>query len=211
MTREYLDYIIAEKNYGVELAATSLEYIEAGQYTIVLRVIEDDGSVDVASQVVEVGGTPGITMTAISAGNPVEGCRVYAYTAQGAYAGQIAYTDASGQAFFGLPEGAYKFRVCYEGGFQWSQVVVCPGSAVVDIPAETVVTVTVAGEPLQDWRVYACTAEGAYAGQIEYTDASGQAFFSLPEGSYRFKVYYDGVYWWCEAVYAQGRVDLIIP
>jgi hypothetical protein len=31
MTREYLDYIITEKNYGVELAAESLHYIEEGQ------------------------------------------------------------------------------------------------------------------------------------------------------------------------------------
>jgi len=143
-------------------------------------------------------------------GEPLVGHRVYAYTDGGAYVGRTANTDALGMASFVLPEGTYKFRVCYGGAYWYSQTVSAAGHATIDIPAETVVTVTVGDQPLVGYRVYAYTADGVYAGYAVYTDASGQASFCLPEGSYTFRVYYDGCLWQSQAVAAPGRVDLDI-
>ena len=75
----------------------------------------------------------------------------------------------------------------------------------------TQVTVTLSGEPLQGCLVYACNTAGAYAGQTEATDLSGQARFDLPEGSYKFKVYYDGTPWWSEITLVPGAVVIDIP
>jgi thermitase len=174
-------------------------YSRSGTYDVTLEVVDQDGSRSAASGSVQVGSS-GITVTVTEAGEPLEGYRVYAYTSEGAYAGSKV-TDASGQAVFELAQGDYKFRVYYGGTYCWSPVVSSPGTATISISAEMVVTVTVAGEPLGGYRVYAYTSEGAYAGS-KVTDASGQAMFDLAQGSYKFRVYYDGDYWWSPVITA---------
>ncbi|RLC95916.1 MAG: hypothetical protein DRI40_04625 [Chloroflexi bacterium] len=60
-------------------------------------------------------------------------------------------------------------------------------------------TVTANGTPLEGLRIYAFTAEGDYV-DSRRADASGQASFTLAEGDYRFRVYYNGSYWWSQVV-----------
>ncbi len=148
-------------------------------------------------------------VTVTAAGGPIGGCRVYAYTADGTYAGSKV-TDASGQASFTLPQGSYKFRLYYEYTCWWSDAITTPGTTTIDIPAATVVTVTAAGGPIDGCRVYAYTADGAYAGS-KVTDASGQASFTLPQGSYKFRVYYNYSYWWSDTITTPGTPTIDIP
>ncbi len=148
-------------------------------------------------------------VTVTAAGGPIDGCRVYAYTADGAYAGSKV-TDASGQASFTLPQGSYKFRLYYNYSYWWSDTITTPGTTTIDIPAATVVTVTAAGGPVEGYRVYAYTADGTYAGS-KVTDASGQASFTLPQGSYKFRLYYNYSYWWSQVITTPGTTTIDIP
>ena len=161
------------------------------------------------STIIDIPAATVVTIT--TAEGPLGGCWVYGYTAEGAYAGCSRLTDASGQASFTLSEGSYKFRIYYDRGYWWSQVITSPGSAIIDIPAATLVTVTVAGAPLQGSWVYAYTADGAYAGCSRLTDASGRASFTLPDGSYKFRAYCDGAYWWSPAITCGGSTTIDIP
>jgi hypothetical protein len=60
------------------------------------------------------------------------------------------------------------------------------------------VTITIedwGGAPLGSVPVYAFSG-GAYTGYSKTTDASGQAVFTLPQGSYRFRADYQGAQYW---------------
>jgi thermitase len=185
-------------------------YTEATVFTVTLTVSEMDGSSSAVSRPVEVGAT-GTTVTVTQAGTALAGYRVYACTAEGDYAGYSQLIDASGQASFTMADGSYKFRVYYDGTCWWSPLIPAPGYADIDIPAATRVAVAAAGAPLEDCWVYAYTDDGVYAGCGRRTDASGQASFTLPNGSYKFKVYCEGTYWWSDAIAATGSASIDIP
>jgi RHS repeat-associated protein len=136
-------------------------------------------------------------------GAPKAGLPVYAFSG-GIYTGYNRTTNASGQAVFTLPQGDYRFRADLNGTQFWSGTTdhcaipdCTEGSVAVTIP----VTVTVqdwAGAPLQALPVYAFSG-GSYTGYNKITNASGQAVFTLPQGSYRFRADYQGVQYWSGA------------
>ena len=68
------------------------------------------------------------------AGAAVQGARVYLFTEAGAYLSRYVETDAVGEAAFFIPEGAYKFRVDYDGQQYWSNMVNTIAHEDLDLP-----------------------------------------------------------------------------
>jgi len=60
--------------------------------------------------------------------------------------------------------------------------------------------VTYNGSDLEDVPVYLFTEQGAYLGKSERTDASGEATFTVPAESYKFRVDYNGTQYWSDVV-----------
>ena len=120
---------------------------------------------------------------------PMEGIRVYLFSAAGAYLGRYENTDLNGEVSFDLPlDMDVKFRADYLGYQFWSnEAMVSIGLQVnLDIPHQPV-DITVQGlfqsapEPIEGIRVYLFTAAGSYQGQYQETDLSGRVSFDLPE------------------------------
>jgi len=122
-------------------------------------------------------------------GRRLDGIRVYAFTAAGAYTGRHANTDSAGNAVFdiaALPPGAYQFRADHLGCRFWSDTVFIPDKAVVPIliKEETVpITISTAAGSAAGVRVYLFSESGAYLGKFGQTDADGQVCFDLPTGA----------------------------
>ena len=136
-------------------------------------------------------------------GAPKAGLPVYAFSG-GVYTGYNKTTNVSGQAVFTLPQGDYRFRADLNGTQFWSGTTdhcAIPGCESTSVVVTLPVTVTVqdwAGAPLQALPVYAFSG-GLYTGYNKTTNASGQAAFTLPQGSYRFRADYQGVQYWSGA------------
>jgi hypothetical protein len=133
-------------------------------------------------------------------GNPQSGLNVLVYDGS-AYAGYAAYTDAQGQATLSLPAGSYRFRVAKNGTAFWSgpgNHCTVPGCTSAGITVNLPVTVTVLnlnGQPEAGLIVQAYSGS-AWAGYTATTDAQGQVSFTLPDGSYRFRVYKNSRTFW---------------
>jgi hypothetical protein len=132
------------------------------------------------------------------------------FTANGAEVGVSTVTDDNGQAVFHLPEQEYKVRADYLDQQYWSDVFVWTDT---DINIETgtaVVTATSRDEPLKDVTVTACSSTGTAFDITDNTKGTGEAFFTLPAGTYLFKVDYQGHQYWSGAVeiiaYQQSEV-----
>jgi len=142
-----------------------------------------------------------VTVTVLDTdGQPVQGLSVYAFNGT-AYTGYSRTTSASGEAVFTLPQGSYRFRADRNGTQFWSgEANHCdvPGctSAGVTVTIPLVVTVrSTGGTPQAGLPVYAF--DGAtYTGYSRTTDASGEAIFTLPQASYRFRADRDGTQFW---------------
>ena len=124
--------------------------------------------------------------------NPIQGIKVYLFTASGVYQSQYQVSDTNGEVLFNLPEQAYKVRADYLGqqfwfnDFTWQDVQV-------DIPmAEAEITVSGAGQPLEEVNVYVFTGSGSYLIINDTTDVDGKATFRLPAGDYKFRADYQG-------------------
>jgi hypothetical protein len=117
------------------------------------------------------------------------------------YAGYNATTDAQGQVTFTLPEGSYRFRVLKNGRFFYSGPAnhcTIPGCTEAGITVDNTVMVTVLdslGNPDGGLSVRAYDGD-TYMGIAATTNAQGQAFLALPEGSYRFRVAKNGTAFW---------------
>ncbi|MCB0117703.1 MAG: carboxypeptidase regulatory-like domain-containing protein, partial [Anaerolineales bacterium] len=138
-----------------------------------------------------------------------EGLNVYAFDGT-TYTGYHGMTDANGQVSLTLPQGNYRFRADLHpaggtGGTQfWSgtenhcEPGVCE---TVSILASLPVTVTVMdtdSSPKEGLNVYAFD-DTSYSGYHLTTDANGQVIFTLPFGSYRFRVDLNGTQFWSGA------------
>ena len=136
-------------------------------------------------------------------GAPKAGLPVYAFS-DGVYTGYNKTTNASGRAVFTLPQGDYRFRADLNGTQFWSGTTdhcAIPGCTEASITVTIPLTVTVqdwGGAPLQALPVYAFSS-GVYTGYNKTTSASGQADFTLPQGSYRFRADYLGAQYWSGA------------
>ena len=113
------------------------------------------------------------------------GVKCYVFDGAGTYIGLYGSTDAGGEVFFDLADGAYTFRVDYLGHPFWSDVITVPDtlSTQVLIEEEAVeVSVGTNCGPAQGVRVYLFSGTGAYLGQYKETDAVGIVTFELPVG-----------------------------
>jgi len=135
---------------------------------------------------------------------PQEGLRVYAFDGT-SYTGYNTLTNSNGQASFTLPEGSYRFRADLNGTQFWSgtsnhcDIPDCGNSQItVTIP----ITVTVQdteGAEKEGVTVYAFNGT-TYVGYSKSTNASGQAVFTLPAGTYRFRADFNGTQFWSGTV-----------
>jgi RHS repeat-associated protein len=142
-------------------------------------------------------------------GDAKAGLNVYVFDGN-AYTGFNGITDDAGQLVLTLPEGSYRFRADYNGTQFWSdtenhspdgdtcRVPNCESAAItVTLP----VTVNVAepdGTALAGLTVYAFDGN-TYTNFSAVTDADGQAVFTLPQGSYRFRADRNGTQFWSSA------------
>jgi hypothetical protein len=147
-----------------------------------------------------------------------EGLNVYAFDGT-TYTGFNDITNADGQVTFTLPDGNYRFRADLNGTQFWSGTenhCAVPGCASVGLTVTIPVTVTVQdtdNAPKAGLNVY--TFDGStYTGYHAVTDLNGEAAFTLPQGSYRFRADLNGTQFWssetnhctlpgCEAVQIQ--------
>jgi len=155
-------------------------------------------------------GTASITVS--SGGTDLEGVNVYVFTAAGSYLGINGTTDVNGLVDFVVPAGDYKFRADYQGSQYWATETVTADQVNV-IALNTgggtfVLTVQkAAGVPMVDVPVYVFTPAGSYLGINARADGSGQASFSLSEGSYMFRADYLGYQFWSNVNVVPGMLS----
>ena len=130
--------------------------------------------------------------------DPLEGIKVYLFSASGTYLGQYRITDSSGQGVFHLPEQTYKVRADYLGRQHWSETFTSDDITVDLLMADAEVTVTGGGFPVDGEKVYVFSDSGTYLGLNQSTDINGQVLFRLPEGSYLFRADHQGSQYWTD-------------
>jgi hypothetical protein len=122
---------------------------------------------------------------------PLVGVKCYVFSANDAYLGMYGATDGSGQVFFDLADGNFKFRVDYLGTQFWTDEVSVPDVLSTDmaIAHEVVdVTVTMGVGVVEGGKVYLFSESGTYLGRYQETDTAGSIFFDLPAGNnYQFR------------------------
>jgi hypothetical protein len=145
-----------------------------------------------------------LTLTVLDTdGSPKSGLNVYAFNGT-TYTGYNKVTDANGQAIFTLPLGSYRFRADLNGTQFWSGAANhcdVPGCESASVTVTIPLTVSVqdgSGVSKTGVNVYAFNGN-TYTGYSKVTDANGQAVFTLPQGSYRFRADYNGSQYWSEA------------
>jgi RHS repeat-associated protein len=126
--------------------------------------------------------------------------KVYLFTASGAYMGKTADTDAEGHAAFILPEKDYKFRTDYLGSQFWSDAASSQDADIDIAHGKIDIHVTEYGAPVVNAPVYLFTESGAYLGKNQKTDAAGRTSFILPEKVFKFRIDYNGLKFWSDAV-----------
>ena len=148
--------------------------------------------------------TKGIVVTVQdTSGVAKAGVKVYAFDGT-TYTNFSATTEVNGQAAFTLPQGNYRFRADYNGTQFWSGAqnhCTLPGcsSATVTVTPSTLVTVTDSDNlPQAGLKVYVFNGT-AYTNFSGTTNAAGQVNFTLPQGSYRFRVDLNGTQFWSGA------------
>ena len=130
------------------------------------------------------------------------GVKVYAFHGS-TYTGYNKTTGDTGEAVFTLPLGNYRFRADLNGTQFWSDVTnhcELPGCEYASVTVSQPVTVSVLdtqGTPRAGLKVYAFNGS-TYTGYSKTTNADGQAIFTLPLGSYRFRADDAGVQYWSE-------------
>ena len=143
-----------------------------------------------------------VEVTVTGAGFPQEGVEVYAFTASGFYLDIYDTTDADGKMAFRLPEGAYKFRIDYQEDSYWSveealaadqvnPVVVSVGGG-----SFTFTVLEGPAEPMPGMTSYVFNEAGTYLGMFGATNASGEVFFDLADGTFKFRVDHLGYQFW---------------
>jgi len=128
---------------------------------------------------------------------------VYAFNGS-AYTGYNGVTDTDGRVTLTLPQGSYRFRADYNGTQFWStavnqcEVPICSDASVTVTNGLLVIVQDTDGTAKEGLKVYAFNGS-TYSGYSSTTDADGQAAFTLPQGSYRFRADLDGTQFWSGA------------
>ncbi|MGD9158479.1 MAG: chitobiase/beta-hexosaminidase C-terminal domain-containing protein, partial [Desulfobacteraceae bacterium] len=130
------------------------------------------------------------------AGDPIDGIKVYLFTPTGSYLNRNGTTDLNGDVIFSLPERPFKVRVDYMSEQFWSDEFTWI-DPLIEIPmADTEITVTGSGLPMEGLPVYVYSAEGSYLNVNGATYSNGQIQFRLPGGTYNFRSDYQGSQFW---------------
>ncbi|MFZ0613063.1 MAG: chitobiase/beta-hexosaminidase C-terminal domain-containing protein [Desulfobacterales bacterium] len=119
---------------------------------------------------------------------PLAGVKVYLFTPAGAYLGRQAVTDNNGQVHFSLPNQPYKVRVDAVGHQFWSDDFQQAGTTMVIPQGRANVQALRTGTTVVGAKVYLFSDSGAYLGRVETTAADGKTAFTLPSGSFKFRV-----------------------
>ena len=142
-----------------------------------------------------------LTLTVLDTdGTPQNGVAVYAFDGA-TYSNYSKTTDENGQAVFTLPQGSYRFRADLNGTQFWSSTenhCDIPGTTSLSLTLNKVLTLSVLnsnGEGMPDIHVYAFDGN-TYSGYSQITDENGTAFFTLPDGDYRFRADLNGTQFW---------------
>ena len=143
-----------------------------------------------------------VTVNEVFAHNttPISDIRVYLFKESGAYMGIRQDTNGSGKVTFSLPRKEYKARADYLSQKNWSQVFNAFDETINIDHGRVSVHVHEAGIDVFDAKVYTFTESGKYIGMMDRTDSSGMSSFLLPEGTYKFRVDYNGSQFWSDAV-----------
>jgi YD repeat-containing protein len=158
-------------------------------------------------------------ITVIGAGMPQQGIKVYCFSATGTYLGLNQATTQAGKVSFRLPATSYKFRADVQGSQYWSAESLLAADQINPITVSvgggvfTVKVLTGPIAPLVGVTCYAFTSTGTYLGKSGQTDNNGAVAFDLGNGSYKFRVDYQGYQFWSEVVTMPdvSSVEVTIP
>jgi RHS repeat-associated protein len=137
-------------------------------------------------------------------GQPKEGLPVYAFDGS-TYTDYHGTTDVNGEVELTLPEGSYRFRADFNETQFWSGEAnhcAVPGCSNATVVVTLPVTVTVEdtnGAPKEGVPVYVFDGT-TYTNFNGTTDINGEVVFTLPQGSYRFRVDHNGTQFWSDEV-----------
>ncbi len=129
---------------------------------------------------------------------PLQGVRVYLFTAAGSYMNQYQNTDQNGMVAFTLPEKGYKVRADYLGRQYWSDEIIWQDMEITIPMADAEIIVSGCGQPLSDVNVYVFNENNSYLSISGTTDNDGMITFRLPEGNYKFRANYQGSQYWSD-------------
>ena len=141
-------------------------------------------------------------ITVTGNGQPLEGVKVYVFSATGSYLGLFDTTGSDGQVLFRLPAGTYKFRTDYQSSQYWSGEEALTASQMNPVSISTgggsfVFTVLKsASDPITGVKCYVFSESGTYLGMSDTTNTSGEVTFDLADGSYKIRIDYLGYQFW---------------
>lgn len=128
--------------------------------------------------------------------DPLAGLKVELFCSSGFYVGLSTETDDNGDAFFSVPDKAFKVRVNYLQAQYWSEEFTFTDTEVVIPMAQADLTVTGAGLPQSGIPVYLFNDDSAYLNLWQSTDDHGRVSFTIPEDIYLFRADYEGSQFW---------------
>jgi len=142
----------------------------------------------------------------------LSGLPVYLFTPSGAYLGQNRTTDENGRVSFNLPNEEYKVRIDYLGRQYWSDIFQWRDTDMTIEEGHVSVKAVRGGNGVSGLQVYLFNTTGGYLGRHETTDTTGKAGFTIPSGSYQFRVDQGSTQRWSAAVAVTsgeaGNVDV---
>jgi hypothetical protein len=132
--------------------------------------------------------------------DPLQGTKVYLYTQSGTCVNLNGTTDAKGLVTFELPEISYKARADYMGQQYWSDALIWTDQTIAIPMADAEVTVSGAGLPKSNIKVYVFSSTGSSLGVNGATDQYGKVTFRIPAGTYKFRADYLSEQFWSDLV-----------
>ncbi|MCP4671587.1 MAG: hypothetical protein GY857_09795 [Desulfobacula sp.] len=140
---------------------------------------------------------------------PITDIKAYLFSPSNSYLGKYQKTDENGQISFSLPDRTYKICADYLRQKFWSQEFTGEDSTIDIAMAKAQITVSGAGLPQSNIKVYLFSETNSYLGQYQRTDTSGQVMFLLPEGMYKFRADYEGSQYW--SAVSSLAADIVNP
>ncbi|MCP5100800.1 MAG: hypothetical protein GY943_35060 [Chloroflexi bacterium] len=150
------------------------------------------------------------------AGNAVESTWVYAFDSSGNWAGKSIQTDSGGIALFeDMSDGTYQFLVYENPNYFWSNTIQFPrqnrATIQMSMAQVTVSVIDGDGSGVRNVYVYAYTSNERYwMGVYGRTDNSGNVTLDVPNGDYKFRAYYRGLWFWSDVTIVPDQNRAVI-